>query len=992
MEEKKGIVIDESEIEIRQIERDFRNIMGEVTDIANIREFKEVYKQLHSLLLETHAKNKKLTFVVQSLNHQIISNATKVSSLLKMSDDDHKFIEQYKEEYNKVMRIVNATQEKERKASDLVANLQNEVERLGYLIHKQGDEENDIISLKSDIINLKDDSQQRIGEIRVLELELQKVKSLLIGSKDSLNEITQEIEASEAAIDQESKILISTKASKNKLEQSIEKMQNEISGNELQLNENKSLITNRKKRNNELQSDLETQRMVIDEEKRDLLKSNQKLRDAQYKFDRNVLSLSKSQDHNNSIETQYRKASESQILLMKQKELIEESAIVLSNNEIEIKKESQILKADLGQMISKRNVVMDQYIRAKRQNMVDHTIVNSSKREADSQAKQVKIIGEKVLTERKETLKAESMSQFAEDSISYDKNEIEKLHMLSHEILLESENFQDETINYSIQKARIDDQNHLLRIENNENEKILQNINTQCKEHERIVNSIREERDKISNKISGIIKDNEEMFKQIESVREQLYKMKKIAQKTTQDCIEVHFESRTRSKEISSLEEMVEMSKRLNSEAQATLVGYKGEQTKLLLIFNEATKDVSHTRTRLRHMKDSLVYLKNSQFSKVADIKREKDQIAQLENRLNQYATKYDNICSEIDELREVVTREVFIFNRLKNVQRSVHGYKMEKITLETQLLKQSGIRNAMEYELDVPRNFHRWLLVKEMNPELYQRMQMISYLKNKLELAGMEVKKLLSTREDYRFKLNKIIKHIKNIPSYENDNAIIAYRSKLEKSDIELIDIENSVIFTKKESEKYIEQIKDLRKKLNRSKTSSTSIKKHVAEAKRPDIPPIPISEIDNEPIRLGGGFNLTTGRPNTARPTYKVNQIEFEIESSPLPSSRSINSSSSQRSARSVNKNREDTCNTNRVVSSILYQQTSRNPHELTESIPELCITSSRSKTSMKKVELTNGISEQSQKRRKMKSSSHNKDPTTPREEEPLNSARRK
>ena len=49
MDEKKGIVIDESEIEIRQIERDFRNIMGEVTDIANISEFKEVYKQLHSL-------------------------------------------------------------------------------------------------------------------------------------------------------------------------------------------------------------------------------------------------------------------------------------------------------------------------------------------------------------------------------------------------------------------------------------------------------------------------------------------------------------------------------------------------------------------------------------------------------------------------------------------------------------------------------------------------------------------------------------------------------------------------------------------------------------------------------------------------------------------------------------------------------------------------------------------------------------------------------
>ena len=91
----------EVDTEILQIQHDFQQIVGEMTDLTCLAEFSDIFRQLHKLIMDTHQKNNLLTSKVQSLQQCIVTNATKVASLLKMSEDDQNILNNTKKNMKK---------------------------------------------------------------------------------------------------------------------------------------------------------------------------------------------------------------------------------------------------------------------------------------------------------------------------------------------------------------------------------------------------------------------------------------------------------------------------------------------------------------------------------------------------------------------------------------------------------------------------------------------------------------------------------------------------------------------------------------------------------------------------------------------------------------------------------------------------------------------------------------------------------------------------
>ena len=168
MEEKQKQTPEDLEKEILQIEQDFQNVVGEMTDISNIRQFTDIYRQLHTLLMDSHNKNNQLTSAAQTLNSQIISNATKVSSLLKMSEDDHKCIEQYRDEFDKAWKLVTTAQEKEMKSKEICENLKQQVDKLSSLVHEQSVSDAHYDEVRVDLTNYQDEKARNEKELELL--------------------------------------------------------------------------------------------------------------------------------------------------------------------------------------------------------------------------------------------------------------------------------------------------------------------------------------------------------------------------------------------------------------------------------------------------------------------------------------------------------------------------------------------------------------------------------------------------------------------------------------------------------------------------------------------------------------------------------------------------------------------------------------------------------------------------------------------------------
>ena len=106
MEEKKPLP-PKLDDEITTIETDFNVIFRELSQYSYIGNYGNVFRQLRTLLIDSHKKNQELSKVVQNLNQEIVSNATRVQSLLKMSEIDTLEIEKNKASYEKVVNNAN---------------------------------------------------------------------------------------------------------------------------------------------------------------------------------------------------------------------------------------------------------------------------------------------------------------------------------------------------------------------------------------------------------------------------------------------------------------------------------------------------------------------------------------------------------------------------------------------------------------------------------------------------------------------------------------------------------------------------------------------------------------------------------------------------------------------------------------------------------------------------------------------------------------------
>ena len=101
---------------------------------GSLGKFKTEYEKLHKALIKSHESEKRLMLQCQELNAELISNASKVTSALKISQDDKATISSQKQEIEKLWRAVDDAQDKESKAHDTIHQLKLENVNLNKFI------------------------------------------------------------------------------------------------------------------------------------------------------------------------------------------------------------------------------------------------------------------------------------------------------------------------------------------------------------------------------------------------------------------------------------------------------------------------------------------------------------------------------------------------------------------------------------------------------------------------------------------------------------------------------------------------------------------------------------------------------------------------------------------------------------------------------------------------------------------------------------------
>ena len=134
-----------------------------------------------------HDHERKLIKKVKDLNGEIVNNASKVHTALKLSQDDQQTITTLRSEVEKAWKMVDTAQSKETSAKETITSLKEEIANLSGLVEKSaaltGTQEGMVQELTAARDELQRQTEEATGTCKVLETQLTNMTEVLEGER-----------------------------------------------------------------------------------------------------------------------------------------------------------------------------------------------------------------------------------------------------------------------------------------------------------------------------------------------------------------------------------------------------------------------------------------------------------------------------------------------------------------------------------------------------------------------------------------------------------------------------------------------------------------------------------------------------------------------------------------------------------------------------------------------------------------------------------------
>merc|ERR1719460_2418775 len=155
------------------LEKDFQEVLTELVGDKSLERFRIEYEKLHRALKKSHESEKRLIKKCRELNSEIVANASKVQTALKLSQEDQNTIGSLKREIEKAWKMVDASHEKEARAKETIAQLKTEISNLSRLVEQgaglsvgQENTVNELLREKEELTTERDAQITQISNLR----------------------------------------------------------------------------------------------------------------------------------------------------------------------------------------------------------------------------------------------------------------------------------------------------------------------------------------------------------------------------------------------------------------------------------------------------------------------------------------------------------------------------------------------------------------------------------------------------------------------------------------------------------------------------------------------------------------------------------------------------------------------------------------------------------------------------------------------------------
>lgn len=852
------------------LERDFQEVLQELVGDKSLERFRVEYEKLHRALKKSHESEKRLIKKCRELNAEIVANAAKVQTALKLSEEDQTTIAALKKEIEKAWKMVDASHEKEARAKETIQQLKLEIANLSRLVEQgaglslgQENTVNELLKQKEDLIKERDQQVNQIVQLRNEGMEYhERIRAAEAEKLDLENEIHQlrdSISAKKAEGERELR-------KKERMEKEMKELKATLEQRTQEIKMKQSLVAQGEDQISRLEQMLKEQRASTDKAQKEYNALNEKVQKLHHDLEEQIHTNTQLLAENSQKQVEL-KVKEDEIQSIKMEAMrvnkVRENTLnklkAVERQCADLEKQRSELKGDIATL--EREIEMGRKAseaeRKKQEELMrERDILNKLKTQAENATqRQMDLV--KINENTKKNL---------EQEIQGYKVEAQKQAKMIYQLEKEREKYGAEASDATAKYLQALEEVKLREMAIIDLQKKIAEGENKLKQQQNLYEAVRSDRNLYSKNLIEAQDEIQEMKRKFKIMNHQIEQLKEEIGQKDLALVKEHFDHMKVEKEKESLRFELNKARQQIKEAESAIASQKAEIEKLNHIINEADQE------RLRQKKEYDIVINERDILGTQLIRRN-DELALLyekikiqQSTLNKGQIQYRDRLNEIRVLKiklNDLKRELSI---LKNSVSNIDVLKREVHHLGRELLQERTKVKALSEELENPLNVHRWRKLEGSDPSTYEMIQKIQTLQKRLIAKTEEVveKDLLIQEKE------KLYIELKNIlarqPGPEVAEQLSVYQQNLREKTRQMKAMAS-------ELNMYQAQVNEYKYEIERLTRDLQDMKRRYYEQKRKEqqgrdggygveegsaIKPAPPNP--NQPRFTGGGFSLST------------------------------------------------------------------------------------------------------------------------------------
>ncbi|XP_053306830.1 cilia- and flagella-associated protein 58 [Spea bombifrons] len=850
------------------LEKDFQEVLNELTGDKSLEKFRIEYEKLHSVLKKSSENEKRLMTKCRELNAEIVANSAKVATALKLSQEDQATIASLKKEIEKAWKMVDAAYEKEQHAKDTIHSLKEEINNLSKLVEQgsglsagQEHSYNELLSFKEDLTKERDQLLAEVVKLRESLMaainQQQEAEKAKEDTEQNIAELQQEIQMRQNEASRDSR-------KKEKLEKDLKQTQNELESKQTEVKTLQQSLLKNKDELQKLEQQLKEHKILNERVSKELEQfqvRNAKLQQENEQHNifneqitqenqQKVLEIKAKEDEVNQMRQEISK-------LTKAREAIQRKYRQMEEQKTEVEQQRETLKNQIAGLEKEMEM-------AKKQAELDKKAMDDLVRERDLLNKNLlKATGATDKQVNLVKLHEQSKKNLEEEIHNY-KEEAQKQRKIIYQLEKERDRYINEASDLTQKVLQHMEDIKVREMQIFDYKKKIAEAETKLKQQQNLYEAVRSDRNLYSKNLIEAQDEITEMKRKLKIMNHQVDQLKEEITSKEAALVKVHLDYQRVEKEKESLKAELQKMTQQSIETKQFIENQEAEERKLLKIISEADAE------RLRQKKE-LDQVISERDILGTQLVRRNDELALLYEKIKiqqsvlnkgeaQYTERLEDIRVLKLEIKKLRRQKGILNKNLANVE----DLRRELYRTQRELLKERTRCRALEEELEKPLNVHRWRRLEASDPSAYELIQKIQTLQKRLiSKTEQLVEKELLLRE--KEKLYVELKHIlARQPGPEAAEQLQIYQQTLREKTKQLKVLSAELNMFETQSQEYKYEIERLASELQNIK------KKYLAQKRKHHQTRAKESAVDSDvlyqeaqkmegPRFTGGGFPLT-------------------------------------------------------------------------------------------------------------------------------------